>query len=142
MNDYIAVSDGAFSFSRNVGAVGIIVIKNNDIILEYSRKIVGGTNNVAEISGIILILKMIKKPIDSLLIVSDSKIALECGFGTWKRKTNLKLWEEFDKEYNRVKQLCPKIEYKHIKGHQKDDSDFTKWNNICDKLAVCASQSI
>lgn len=142
MDNYICVSDGAFSFSRSVGGIGIIVIKDNNVILEYSRKIMGGTNNVAEISGIILIFKMIQKPIDSLLIVSDSKIALECGFGNWKRKTNLKLWEEFDKEYDRIKQLCPKIEWKHIRGHQKDNSNFTKWNNICDKLAVCASQSI
>ena len=55
----------------------------------------------------------------------------------WKRKKNVQLWEEFDKQYSRIKELCPNITFTHVKGHSGD-----KWNEYCDKLAVCASRQI
>ena len=45
--------------------------------------------------------------------------------------------EEFDKQFERVKQLCPNVEFKHVKGHSGD-----KWNERADKLAVAASQKL
>ena len=80
--------------------------------------------------------------IDSLTIVSDSMYVIGCVTKGWKRKKNVKLWEEFDRQYSRVKELCPKIEFIHVRGHQKDDSELAKWNNYVDKLAVNASKQI
>ena len=34
------------------------------------------------------------------------------------------------------------IVFKHVRGHQKDNSEETKWNNFVDALAVKASQLI
>ena len=93
-----------------------------------------------ELGAIILGLRAIKGSIDSLIIVSDSMYCIGCATKGWKRKKNQKLWEAFDKEYSRVSSLCPNITWKHVKGHKDDSSEFTRWNNYVDKLAVRASR--
>lgn len=135
-------TDGAYSSTKNQMGIGIVFLKNNTLILEYSRMYKDGTNNVAELGAVITGLRFIKKPIDSLTIVSDSMYVIGCATKGWKRKKNVKLWEEFDRQYSRVKELCPKIEFIHVRGHQKDDSELAKWNNYVDKLAVNASKQI
>lgn len=139
---YTLITDGAYSSSRDQGGIGIIFLKNGEKILEYSRMYKKVTNNMMELGAVIIGLRLIKKPIDSLDIVSDSMYVIGCASKGWKRKKNIKLWEEFDKEYSRVSALCPSINWIHTKGHQKDDSEYSKWNNIVDKLAVKASQEI
>ena len=140
--NYTLICDGAFSFSKKQMGIGIVFLKEEEKILEYSKMFKDGTNNIAEIVAIIIGLRFIKKPISSLLIVSDSMYCIGTITLNWKRKKNVKLWELFDKEYSRVKKLCSNIEFKHIKGHQKDDSEFTKWNNYCDHLANKASNYV
>ena len=142
MSNYTVYTDGAYSSSRNKMGIGILFVKDSTPILEYSKMFNGGTNNKAEIIAIILALTMVKDPIDSLLIVSDSEYCIGCASLGWKRKKNCKLWEEFDKQFNRAKQLCPIIKFKHVRGHQKDNSDDTKWNNFVDRLAVKATELI
>ena len=139
---YTLITDGAYSSSRDQGGIGIIFLKNGEKILEYSRMYKKVTNNMMELGAVIIGLRLIKKPIDSLDIVSDSMYVIGCASKGWKRKKNIKLREEFDKEYSRVSALCPSINWIHTKGHQKDDSEYSKWNNIVDKLAVKASQEI
>ena len=139
---YTLITDGAYSSSRDQGGIGIIFLKNGEKILEYSRMYKKVTNNMMELGAVIIGLRLIKKPIDSLDIVSDSMYVIGCASKGWKRKKNIKLWEEFDKEYSRVSALCPSINWIHTKGHQKDDSEYSKLNNIVDKLAVKASQEI
>lgn len=139
---YTLITDGAYSSSRDQGGIGIIFLKNGEKILEYSRMYKKVTNNMMELGAVIIGLRLIKKPIDSLDIVSDSMYVIGCASKGWKRKKNIRLWEEFDKEYSRVSALCPSINWIHTKGHQKDDSEYSKWNNIVDKLAVKASQEI
>ena len=97
----------------------------------------GVTNNIAELGAVITGLRFIKKPIDSLIIISDSMYVIGCITKGWKRKKNTKLWEEFDRQYSRVKELCPNVTFVHTKGHNGD-----KWNEYCDKLAVSASKQI
>ena len=95
-----------------------------------------------ELGAIILGLRAFKKPVDSIIIVSDSMYCIGCATQGWKRKKNQELWKAFDKEYARVSTLCPNITWKHVKGHQDDDSELTKWNNYVDKLAVRASHEV
>ena len=142
MNNYTVYTDGAYSSVRNKMGIGIIFLKENKPILRYSKMFKGGTNNIAEIIAIILSLKMVKKPIKSLIIITDSEYCIGCATLGWKRKKNIKLWKIFDSELDRVSKLCSNIEFKHVRGHQKDDSEETKWNNRCDELAVRASQNI
>lgn len=139
---YTLITDGAYSSSRDQGGIGLVFLREDKKILEYSKMYKGVTNNIMELGAVITGLRFIKKPIDSLTIVSDSRYVIGCATKGWKRKKNVKLWEEFDIQYSRVKELCPKIEFIHVKGHQKDDSELAKWNNYVDKLAVSASKQI
>ena len=139
VSNYLLITDGAFSSSRNQMGIGLIFI-NKDLgkeILEYSRMYKGGTNNMAELAAVIVGLRMIKKPIDSLTICTDSEYVRGCASLGWKRRKNVGLWKEFDNQIERVKKLCPSIEFKHVKGHNGDE-----WNEYCDKLAVKASQRL
>lgn len=137
--EYKLITDGAYSSSRDSGGLAFIFLKDDELILEYSKQVKHTTNNQMEMLAIILGLKCIKSPIDNLTIVSDSMYCIGCASLGWKRKKNIKLWELFDSEYQRVSKLCSNIQFKHVRGHQKDDSEETKWNNHCDELAVKAS---
>ena len=137
---YMLITDGAYSSSRDQGGLGFVFIRDGTKVFEYSKTVKNTTNNKMELGAIILGLRAIKGSIDSLVIVSDSMYCVGCATKGWKRKKNQKLWEAFDKEYSRVSSLCPNITWKHVKGHQNDSSEFTKWNNYVDKLAVRASR--
>lgn len=133
--DYVLITDGAYSSLRDLGGVGIVFLRDDEKILEYSKSFKGVTNNQMELGAVILGLRFIKSPIDSLTIVSDSMYVIGCATLGWRRKKNVKLWEEFDRQFSRVKELCPDIKFKHVKGHTGD-----KWNEYCDKLASNATQ--
>lgn len=137
MTQYVLITDGAYSSARDQGGIGLVFLKNGEKILEYSKMYKGVTNNMMELGAVIVGLRLIKNPIDSLTIITDSMYVIGCATKGWKRKKNIKLWQEFDVQYERVKTLCPDIRFEHVKGHDGD-----KWNEYCDKLAVKASQSI
>lgn len=137
MSKYTLITDGAYSSARDQGGIGLVFLKNGEKILEYSKMYKGVTNNKMELGAVIIGLKCIKKPIESLTIVTDSMYVIGCATEGWKRQKNVELWKEFDKEFERVKTLCPDICFKHTKGHNGD-----KWNEYCDKLAVKASQEV
>lgn len=136
-NSYITYTDGAYSSTRNQGGVGIVILKDGKEVLQYSNIYKNTTNNQMELGAIIIALRMIKGKIDSLTIYSDSQYCIGCAVQGWKRKKNKAMWEEFDKQYERVKKLCPDIRFIHVKGHNGN-----KYNEIVDKLAVSASQRI
>ena len=135
--DYTCYTDGAYSSVRDQGGIGIIFLKNGEEVLRYSNMYKGTSNNQMELGAIIIALRMIKGKIDSLTIYTDSQYCIGCATLGWKRKKNKIMWTEFDKQYKRVKQLCPNIQSIHVKGHNGE-----KYNEIVDKLAVAASQSI
>lgn len=137
MNDLQIYTDGAYSPLRDQGGVGIIILQDGKKILEYSNKYERTSNNQMEIGAVIIALRLIKDPYDSITIYTDSQYVIGCATLGWKRKKNSKLWEEFDKQYERVLELCPNIEFVHVKGHSDN-----YWNNYVDKLAVSASQLI
>lgn len=136
-NNYVAYTDGAYSKLRDQGGIGVIILKDNKPILKYSKMYKHTTNNRMELGAIIIALKAIKKPIDSITIYTDSMYCVGCTSLGWKRKKNQLLWKVFDRELERASQLCPKIEFKHIKGHEGN-----YYNEMCDKLAVRSSQEI
>ena len=136
-SSYTVFTDGAYSSARDQGGVGIVILKDGLEILRYSNMYKKTTNNQMELGDIIIALRMIKGEIDSLVIYTDSQYCIGCAVQGWKRKKNKVMWEEFDKQYNRVKELCPDIRFIHVKGHAGN-----KYNEIVDKLAVSASQRI
>ena len=136
-SSYTVFTDGSYSSARDQGGVGIVILKDGLEILRYSNMYKKTTNNQMELGAIIIALRMIKGEIDSLVIYTDSQYCIGCAVQGWKRKKNKAMWEEFDKQYNRVKKLCPDIRFIHVKGHAGN-----KYNEIVDKLAVSASQRI
>lgn len=136
-NSYTVYTDGAYSSSLDQGGVGILILKNEKEVLRYSNMYKHTTNNQMELGAIIIALRMIKREIDSLTIYTDSQYCVGCAVQGWKRKKNRVMWAEFDKQYNRVKDLCPDIKFVHVKGHAGN-----KYNEIVDRLAVNASQRI
>ena len=144
MIDIVFYTDGAFSSSRNQGGIGIVMLKNDKKVLEYSNGYKNTTNNQMEIGAVIIALRIIQQPTDSITIYTDSMYVIGCARLGWQRKKNKSLWQEFDNQYKRVKTLCPIIEFKHIKGHQSGSTltQDAMWNNYVDKLAVKASQLI
>ena len=135
--NYVLYTDGAYSSLRDQGGIGLIILKDDKKILEYSRMYKGVTNNIMELGAVIIGLKAIKNCIDSLIIFTDSMYVIGCATKGWKRSKNKSLWKEFDKQFQRVQTLCSNIEFKHVKGHNGNT-----YNEEVDKLAVKASQSI
>lgn len=131
----VIYTDGAYSSSRGQGGVGIVILDNDKKVLEYSRMYKRTTNNQMELGAVIIALRVIKDPCDSITILTDSQYVIGCATLGWKRKKNVKLWEEYDSQFKRVSELCPNITFSHVKGHNGD-----KWNEYCDKIAVKASQ--
>lgn len=134
---YEAFTDGAYSPLMKQGGIGIIIMCNDKKILEYSNMHKASSNNQMELGATIVALRFFKRKVDSIIIYTDSMYVIGCGVLGWKRTKNKKLWEEFDKQYKRVKELCPDIQFKHVPGHSG-----IELNEEVDKLAVAASQRI
>ena len=137
MINYECFTDGAYSASRDQGGVGIVFIRNNQKVFEYSRGFKNTTNNRMEIGAVLLTLSCFNAKVDSITIYTDSMYVIGCATLGWKRKKNKALWDQFDKEYQRVSKLCSNITFQHVKGHAEN-----KWNNYVDKLAVSASHEL
>lgn len=141
MNNLVIYTDGAYSPLRDQGGVGIVIFRNGVKISEYSNKYNNTTNNQMELGAVVIALRLIKDPYDSITIYTDSQYVIGCAILGWKRKKNTKLWNEYDKQFLRVSKLCPNINFSHVKGHQSGAiTEEAKWNNYVDKLAVKASQ--
>lgn len=137
MINYECYSDGAYSSARDQGGVGIVLIRNGKKVFEFAKSFKKTTNNKMEIVAALMVLKCFKQPVDSITIYTDSMYVIGCATLGWQRKKNQLLWKLFDEEFKRVSALCPRIEFKHVKGHADD-----KWNNYVDKLAVEASKEL
>lgn len=137
----VVYTDGAYSSSRDQGGVGIVMLENDKKILEYSNMYKRTTNNQMELGAVIIALRLIKEPCESILIYTDSQYVIGCAILGWKRKKNVKLWLEYDRQIQRVSELCSNIKFSHVKGHQSGTSltQEASWNNYVDKLAVSAS---
>ena len=135
MTNYQIFTDGSCRANGN-GGIGIVWLKNGEKVYEYSKGYKNVTNNQMELLAIGKALASIKKEVDALIIVSDSEYALGCIFKPWKPKKNVELIAKIRKQLVETQKLIKSpIEYRHTRGHQKDNSDDTKWNNLCDKLA-------
>jgi ribonuclease HI len=137
MINYECYTDGAYSSARNQGGIGIVFLRNDVKVAEYSKGFKHTTNNRMEIAAVLAAFKAFQQPVDSITIYTDSMYVIGCAALGWKRKKNISLWEQFDKEFGRIRKLCSHFEFKHVKGHAGN-----KWNSYVDKLAVEASQEL
>ena len=116
MTNVVIYTDGAFSAMRDQGGVGIVILNEGKKVLEYSNMYKKTTNNQMELGAVIIALRLIKEPCNSILIYTDSQYVIGCA---------------------RVSELCSDIKFSYVKGHNGDH-----WNEYCDKIAVKASQLI
>ncbi len=143
MNNWTIFTDGSCRGNKN-GGIGIVWIKNGEKVFEYSKGYKNTTNNQMELLAIGKALASIKKPIDSLEIVSDSEYALGCIFNlSWNPKKNIELINKIRRQVIKTQTLVKEpIKYRHVDGHQKGESNDIKWNNRVDYLAQNESKMI
>ena len=143
MTEYTIYTDGSCRGNKN-GGIGIVWLKNGKKVLEFSKGFKNTTNNQMELLAIGIGLKSIKKPIDSLTIISDSEYALGCIFNpNWNPKKNVELISKIKKQLEKTQKLVKnKIQTKHVYGHQKQGNIDMICNNYVDKLAANESKMI
>ena len=138
MLDYVIYTDGAYSSSRDQGGIGIVVLRDGEKVFKYSKAFKKTTNNQMELIAVMAALQAIKESINSLIIYTDSMYVKGCATLGWKRKKNVELWMKFDKIFESAQALVKTpIQIEHVKGHSND-----VYNNLCDELAVRASQEL
>lgn len=130
-------TDGACQVSTGNGGVGVVFIKDDEVIYQFSKHFKNVTNNQMEIMAVTYALHAISTNFDSITVVSDSQYVLGCINKGWKRKKNQNYWQLFDKVYNRAKKFCSDIKFEWTKGHNTDE-----YNNLADRLAVEASHFV
>lgn len=135
----IAYTDGSYRASKNQGGVGIVWLKDNEFDKEFSMPFKGETNQTMELKAIWIALYNIKKEIDSLEIISDSKYCIGVLTNpTWKPKKNIELIGKIKKQIEETQKLVKEpIKFTHVKGHNGD-----KWNERANTLAQSASELI
>lgn len=128
---------------NKAGGLGIVWLKNGEKVFEYSKGYKNVTNNIMELMAIEIALASVKKPIESLEIISDSEYALGCIFKPWNPKKNVELIEKIRTQLIKTQKLVKNpITYRHINGHQKGDNVDIIFNNRCDELAQRESKNI
>lgn len=124
-------TDGAYSSSRSSGGVGLVILEGDNIIKEFGYTYKNVTNIKMEVAAVILALRFIKEPCESIVIHTDSQYVIGQATQNWKRNKNKALLSKLDEELERVKELCPDVKFEHIRGHEG-----VYWNEYVDKIAV------
>lgn len=142
MSNYQIYTDGSCRANSN-GGIGIVWLKDGKKVFEYSKGFKEVTNNRMELLAIGYALLSIKKPINSLEIISDSEYAIGVLTKPWKPKKNIELIARIKKQIEKTQKLVKEpIKFRHTRGHQKGDTIDTIYNNLCDKLATNESSMI
>lgn len=135
-------TDGAYSSTRNQGGVGLVFVIDGKLSYKYNKPIQNTTNNKCELLAVIIALNSISKPMESIIIYTDSQYVIGCATQGWKRKKNINYWNMYDKVYDKASSLCKNIQFVWVKGHTSKTDYFSEMNDIADKLAVEASQMV
>ena len=134
-------TDGSCAVNPGImGAAAVVLVRNEDGSIKHkqlvSKSYGDGTNNRAELHGVILGLSMIGKihrPQFEITVYSDSQWVVGALSGTYKKvKKNLDLlsWAAaLALEYK-------SCEFSHVGGHVGH-----KWNELVDSYAVAARTS-
>jgi ribonuclease HI len=137
-NEITIYTDGAASGNPGPGGYGVVLISGKHR-LEKSEGYKLTTNNRMELMGVIAGLEALKIPGSKVVIYTDSKYVADSVEKGWvfqwesklfKNKKNPDLWIRFLKIYRQHK-----VRFVWIKGHSNNPE-----NEVCDRLAVAASQ--
>ena len=142
MSKFFCYTDGACSLARNKGGIGIVIVKDGKKVYEFKKSFTNTTNNKCELMAVIYALNAISKPIEQMIIYSDSQYVIGCATKGWKRKKNVEYWALYDKVLEKAKKLCSDIQFIWVKGHETSSDFNSQMNNLADRLAVEASNEI
>ena len=132
-------TDGAASGNPGPGGYGVVLISGSHR-KELSQGFRKTTNNRMELLAVIAGLQALKNTGSDVTVYSDSKYVVDAVEQGWvfnwekirfKKKKNPDLWKGFLEVYRKHN-----VKFVWIKGHADN-----KENEVCDKLAVAASQS-
>ncbi len=127
---YTAYIDGASSGNPGNSGIGILIYKDGELIYEASKNIGYATNNIAEYTALLELLKVSrKKNIKKIKIFSDSELLCRQISGEYKVKKN-----KLKKIFNEIFKIKNDIDFElfHISN---------EYNKKADKLAKNASKN-
>ncbi|MBL4823341.1 MAG: viroplasmin family protein [Colwellia sp.] len=139
--------DGACSPNPGRSGTGLAVYQQGKInSLYYGLYQANGTNNTAELNGLLYSLKLAKKYLESVeqvQVLSDSKYSIDC-ITKWAKGWQAKGWTrgkgEEIKNVNLIKecfslyqQIKAQLVISHVKGHANIEG-----NELSDRMAVMA----
>lgn len=90
-DDWIAYTDGACSGNPGPAGAGLVVIPPGGSPQEGYRYLGEGTNNVAELTAVLLALEAVPHEVKGLVIHTDSQYAIGVLTKGWKAKANQEL---------------------------------------------------
>ena len=131
-----AYTDGA-TYRTKPGPMSwaVVYVDRNNIIREEIGALYAGTNNRAELLGVIWALE--HEVSESLTIFTDSILTLNIATGIWHARTNVDLWSRFDIALEKRTRRGLTTNFQHVKGHHTN-----KYNKRADHLArVSAAQA-
>jgi len=141
--------DGACSPNPGKSGTGLAVYHKGKVsVLYYGLYQANGTNNTAELNGLLYSFKLAKKYLDNVKqvqVLSDSKYSIDCitkWANGWKAKgwtrgkgeeiKNVELIKECFSLYQAIKK---QLVITHVKGHANIEG-----NELSDRMAVLARQ--
>jgi ribonuclease HI len=113
------------------GGWAFVIIEEDGYLILDSGNEISTTNNRMELKAVIEAIKNINNK-EQYTIYSDSQLTINCAEGKWKKKSNLDLWEDYDK-YSKNKN----IKYEWVKGH-----DGNRYNELVDKIAYHEAKKV
>ena len=131
----IAYTDGS-THIHNPGPISwaVVYVDQSVIVHEDSGALWEGTNNRAELMGVIWAMERCPFHTD-LLIRSDSTYVVNIAKGLWNARSNLYLWQRFHEAKALRKKKGLKTAFSYVRGHFDDE-----YNKRADCLAKLAAK--
>ena len=125
---YTIYTDGAYSFQKNTGGIGFVILNNdNKIVAQFAKSYKNTTNNRMEQIAVLQALNSIKVSSD-ITVYSDSAYVVNTYNEGWKskEKSNSDLWQKLDEAISKHSS----VKFVLVKGHCN-----VEYNEMADRLA-------
>lgn len=128
MSTYTIYTDGAYSFQKNTGGIGFVILNDRGkIVAQFTKSYKNTTNNRMEQMAVLQALNSIKVSSD-VTVYSDSAYVVNTYNEGWKskEKSNSDLWQRLDEAINKHSS----VKFILVKGHCN-----VEYNEMADRLA-------
>lgn len=128
MSTYTIYTDGAYSFQKNTGGIGFVILNDRGkIVAQFTKSYKNTTNNRMEQMAVLQALNSIKVSSD-VIVYSDSAYVVNTYNEGWKskEKSNSDLWQKLDEAIDKHSS----VKFILVKGHCN-----VEYNEMADRLA-------